>query len=145
MIKVTLYNHDAMRSKFRQLDQLQLLVFDPVMGAWANETDNYLKGKKYPPELPNQDYRRTGILKARWFVVKLSPGKYQFENRARQKGRFYPIYVLGNEYGDRRNAVKNNRQALIHKGRWWVAFDEIEKRMNELNLKLEAGIQDIWN
>lgn len=145
MITLTLYNHDILRYKFRQMSQLQTLVFDPVMQTWANETGNFLKSKRYAPKIANQKYQRTGILKAKWFVVKISPGKYQFENRARQKGRFYPIYVLGNSYGDRRNAYKDNRQAFIHKGRWWIAYNEIENQTSDLNLEFEKGILEIWN
>lgn len=77
---------------------------------------------RYPPELPNQRYRRTGTYGRAWKIVKvnLSNGSgYRLIGRAAQKGREYTKYVSGSAYG--------TNQARIHQGRWLRLRDAVDE------------------
>ena len=99
----------------------------------------------YPPELPGQQYRRTGILGRKtvsYFHGGSGVGVFGVESKAVQLGKHYSSYPLGDENG--------RGQALIHAGRWEVlrkAFDEelavavnnISNRLQDLANQLGIG------
>jgi hypothetical protein len=123
------------------LDNAETRIIDPIVGKWTEKTRGALASKPPPPELPNQKYQRTGRISG-WETKRLAPGAYEFANTARVNGRWYGIYVLGNAEGDRRDARKHNRQAWMHKGRWYLAYDIIEEATNELPGEIAKGFAD---
>lgn len=87
-----------------------------------------LKAKPYPAKRPGQTYRRTGLLANKWAVKKDRPGVWSIVNDASRGGQLYPGYVVG------------DNQAWMHKNRWWIASDEIEKEMPEFTRNLSQEL-----
>lgn len=140
------YDHVAFDKVEKKLDDLanfERKTLSPMATKWATSTKNVLKTEAEPPERPNQTYIRTGTLGRSWNKKKLSQTEWAFINSANQHGRFYPIYVLGNSDGDRRNAYKHNRQAWMHKGRWWIAYDVIENELKDFAKQAQKAAQKI--
>ena len=134
-----------LQRKFSALERLQQRRIDPIAAKFTERVERRLSSTAYPPERPNQQYIRTGIFGKSWSWSKLAPGRYQIENAAQQHGRYYPIYVVGNSEGDRRNAVKHNRQAWMHRGRWWVAFDIVESEVSAFPKEIADDVERDWN
>ncbi len=101
--------------------------------AWAVDTVAKIRRKRNPPRRRGQTYRRTGRLKRGWKVEKGAKSSV-IVNTANRGGRQYAMYVVGDQRG--------NRQAWMHRGRWWVARDEIEKEIPELRDEIldEIGV-----
>ena len=87
-----------------------------------------LKAKPYPPKRPQQTYRRTGLLSNKWAVRRTKPGVWAIVNNASRRGKPYPGFVVG------------DRQAWMHKNRWWIASEEIEKEMPEFTRNLSQEL-----
>ncbi len=68
-----------------------------------------LRVKDYPPERPGQKYKRTGNLRRGW-DVQLNQASVTIHNRMGYSG-----YVVGDRKGE--------RQAWMHRGRWWLFRD----------------------
>jgi hypothetical protein len=78
----------------------------------------------YPAERPGQRYKRTGNLGFSWDVKKIERG-YVVENTAKDKrGRLYGKWVVGDAYG--------KKQAWMHRGRWPLLRDVVEKEIDGL-------------
>lgn len=91
-----------------------------------------LRVKTAPPELPNQQYVRTGTYQ-RGVKLDIHPTEMQaiLRTRAveRQRNRAYEVYVGGDSDG--------LDQARIHDRRWTKVFDAMEDAADEL-----AGLID---
>lgn len=91
----------------------------------------------YPPELPDQQYVRTGRYGRGW-KIRRQPGAgrkipgYSLIGRAEQRGRRYERYVGGDAYGQ--------RQAQIHADRWVLVRDAIEQEVDGLPARIEKHI-----
>ena len=95
--------------------------------------------QEYPDERPGQSvssshatlgtifraarYRRTGNYGRSW-VIDGAPNGYVIKNNATRKGKPYSMFVGGDAYG--------NRQAWMHKGRWHVFRDVVDKEVAKL-------------
>jgi hypothetical protein len=91
---------------------------------------------RYPPELPNQRYRRTGTYRRAWKIVKVDmpSGKgYRLTGRAVQKGRDYTKYVSGSAYG--------TNQARIHQGRWLKLRDAADEAVAGLPQEISQRVK----
>lgn len=91
--------------------------------------------RTYPPELPNQRYRRTGIYGRSFKLEKVATGKIAVRiiSDAVQKGRHYTVYVGGNALG--------LGQARIHQGRWAVIAKVVDRMVSEQVVKeVEADL-----
>ena len=108
------------------------------MKRWAQQTiDNKLAGRsQYPSPPPGSRYTRTGRLGKSWGhtqptlsgrVVKMS-----IYNRTP-----YAIYVHGDS--------KGQRQAWMHKGRWWKAVYRIRRERPKLTKMAEKVIERLWS
>jgi len=72
------------------------------------------RGKRYPPERPNQQYVRTGDLGRSWHIRTLSDGVLIYNDAidTRRRGaKFYANYVFG--FDD-----DGTGQSIWHQGRW---------------------------
>jgi hypothetical protein len=79
----------------------------------------------YPPERPGQKYERTGRLGFAWKVKSLGDG-YTISNdvRSLKTGKTYAKYVVG--------SARGSDQAWMHKGRWLLLRDVVEKEVEKL-------------
>ena len=86
---------------------------------WAQlHVMRHLSVKPYPPMRPGQRYKRTGDLGRGWTAG--VRGKVVYIENAMP----YAGYVVGN--------AKGQRQAWMHRGRWWVMRDMIDEKRPEL-------------
>ena len=122
---VEAYNKRAKRAK------------DPsdAMRAWAQATYTELKGEAYPPERPAQKYVRTGTLRDSWTWHRQGNNAIRIENTAQQRGKYYPVYVVGDAAG--------HRQAWMHVGRWWTARRKVEQQIDKLIDRLRLSIVEL--
>lgn len=87
--------------------------------------------QKYPPPPPKSKYIRTFKLRAGWTV--LTKGKsptrlgYSISNKVK-----YATLVMGDEF--------RNGQAWMHKGRWPLFKDVVEKMIDKLPTELNRNI-----
>jgi hypothetical protein len=77
-----------------------------------------LSVRPYPPERPGQRYKRTGRLGRSWKVSTRGQSVI-IENTAPYSG-----YVVGDGAGQ--------RQAWMHRGRWWLMRDMVDEKRPEL-------------
>jgi hypothetical protein len=90
---------------------------------------------KYPPELPNQRYRRKGRYGRAWEVSQ-SGLSYTLQGAAIDRnGRDYTRYVGG--YAD------GSGQADIHSGRWVLAADAVDNELAPLVAEVEGDLSDL--
>ena len=86
---------------------------------WAQlHVMRYLSVRPYPPERPGQRYKRTGRLGRSW-KVSTRGQLVVIENTAPYSG-----YVVGDGAGQ--------RQAWMHRGRWWLMRDMVDEKRPEL-------------
>lgn len=110
---------------------------DEPMYRWAQDTRAALKSTPYPPKRPNQRYIRTGRFASSWRVDKTGDSRYQINNYAAAPGGGrYAGYVAGDGLGQ--------NQAWMHQGRWWIARDVIEGRMDNLRTRMIQRMVHIW-
>lgn len=128
-INIEVKGGNRLLGKFRKAADQSPGSFDKTVGRWAKRTSNRLRKKKYPPTRPGQRYKRTRTLARSWHAKRQKSMVWNIENRAQQKGRIYASYVVG------------DRQAWMHKGRWWIASQEIEKMREELTGMLNKDIE----
>jgi hypothetical protein len=97
-------------------------IADKHVGRFAKEETVRLEETPYPPELPNQRYVRTFELAGSWTAEPTTGPRWIIANEADQPvGIPYATLVVG----------PSERQAQIHKGRWWVAQEETASRLEE--------------
>lgn len=95
-------------------------IADTIVGELVEAEPERLQQTPYPPELPGlpgQRYERTYTLANSWSQDRLGPGRWVIINDARQKGREYAEYVVG----------EPEDQADIHRGRWWTGRKKVEE------------------
>lgn len=99
--------------------------------------------KKYPPKRPKQKYVRTFTLRNSWKVVKVEKGfsgkrvktlGYTVSSDAKQKGRRYTKYVVGDAKGNWQNQT-------YHAGRWQLFKDVVDDQMKKLRKKVVEKIK----
>lgn len=95
--------------------------------------------RTYPPELPNQRYRRTGRYYASFKITDdagkgMRGARYILSSNAYQKGRYYTRYVGG--------LADGTGQAKIHQGRWAIIRDVVLEQLQKLVQGIEFDIRD---
>lgn len=89
--------------------------------------------KSYPPERPNQQYRRTYRFKRSWLMTQLGSSSYRLSNAATDEdGEVYPSLVIGDE--------KKKGQKWIHADRWPLGVNTIERVAAEFAGKADAAM-----
>ena len=125
---------EQLQAKLAQMRALERVVINPTLKKWGQATRAKLKSTKYPPKLPAQKYVRTGQLANRWASKPLGNSAVMISNAARQKGRYYAEYVVGQD------------QAGVHRGRWWIAYKEIKEKhipglLKEIKQKIDTVLK----
>lgn len=103
-------------------------LVNPAMVWWTEEMVRFLKNKPYPAELPNQKYKRTGLLSASFTTTQEKLGRHLMNNEA--PGRTWAI---------------GQPQARVHKGRWWTMLDELKKNTDLLEQRIAAVIENSFS
>lgn len=80
--------------------------------------------KIYPPKRPGQKYVRRFQMRRNWNLLRANDDGYMIRNRARRNGKGYVQWVVGDAFG--------NKQAKIHRGRWYVFRDKMEEVIEDL-------------
>ena len=86
-----------------------------------------LRSKRYPAKRPNQKYKRTFQLRRGWRTRQVRTGEHEIRNVMS-----YAPYVVG------------QKQAWMHKDRWWVAKDVVEEETPTLVRDLTAVYTKMW-
>lgn len=92
-------------------------ALDAGMSRWANQIvrSRFVGMGHYPPPRPGSPYIRTGTLGAGWTVSQRGPLQHRLANPV-----LYATYVVG------------ERQAWMHRGRWWMARARLDEAMPPL-------------
>lgn len=110
-------------------------LIEPAVEQLAEVVRKKLDSKRYAPKRSNQRYVRTGRLGRSWTrVEKIRKLVYRVRNTAKApRGRFYASFVIG------------ERQAWMHRGRWWaakrVAFEEPPKPIVTLAAEIRKVLE----
>ncbi len=112
MISVQLVGFNRVRNNLRKATREMPRLTDRVVGEHTRTLRQVLKSTPYPSRRPQQAYRRTGRLANSFNAKRERLGEWSINNSA-----LYSQYVVGKE-----------RQAWMHKGRWWTVQD-IERRL----------------
>lgn len=127
-INMQIQDLDRVAKKFEKTGE----VLGSQMTIPASQALDMLKKNvpPYPPELPNQIYKRTGIL-GNSFETQMQPLKrgvtMKFRNTATQRGKKYPAWVISSEkFG---NA---GPQAKIHRGRWYTMQKYTQSKVTDI-------------
>lgn len=91
--------------------------------------------RTYPPQLPDQKYKRTGKRYRATVVKKNGAKSYTIESNPTYRGRTANPYVIGDSKGE--------GQAYIHQGRWKIARDVVAKWAETLTQTISAEISSI--
>jgi hypothetical protein len=122
-ISLEIRGYDRVQNSMRKILAAHPKGVNAVMRVWSIDVEHALKRKAYgrPPE--NSRYVRTYNLRRSWKAVQTKEARWTITNKAvGPNGRFYARYVVG-EDGD----TRNQRQAWMHKGRWWQVGKVIQK------------------
>lgn len=125
---------NRLKQSLFELGRFGPAILDPETKKWADQTSKTLRQTPYPSRRPGQRYVRKGRLTASWRYERRGMGHYAIFNRANRGGRFYAGYVVG-----------RGKQAWMHKGRWWVTEDIIEKRIPKLVEGLRRRVEEVFN
>lgn len=132
---IDVQGYNRIENKLRRMAAQLPGISQRVIYKWAQGTRGVLKSTPYPPKRPNQRYKRTGTLANSWRAVRLPDGA-TITNTAKQRGRGYARYVIGDTKGD--------GQAWMHAGRWWKARSIIDEAIPEMRAELAKEILKEW-
>ena len=103
---------------------------------WAQTVRAALKAEPYPAKRPGQKYVRTGRMASSWRVDRRGKGVV-ISNSARGKsGQFYAGHVVGN--------AKGERQAWMHRGRWYLGKNVIDRHRPALKRDVVAELNRLF-
>jgi hypothetical protein len=110
-----------------------------VMRVWSMDVETALKRKAYAR--PRGSYKRTYELRKSWKAVQTKEARWTITNNAMgPTGKFYARYVVGEDDG-----AKNQRQAWMHKDRWWQVDKVIQKEhIPRLTKDLGNLYESLW-
>jgi hypothetical protein len=117
---------NRVRNQLRALASAVPNITGPVVEKHTKDEAANLRNKPYPPMLPNQKYRRTGLLGRRFRAQRRGAGAWAVINRTE-----YALWVIKKGYQNRK----------YHEGRWWTIDDEMARTMPELTRKLTRALE----
>lgn len=122
------------KTALEKLGQQTVTIFDVATREWANNVirEQLAGPAQYPAELPNQRYRRTYGLASGWRNSRVRQGRWRIWNT-----QPYASDVVGDASGA--------NQAPIHRGRWWIAKERIDRQLAELKPKTEMLYERNFN
>jgi hypothetical protein len=105
-------------------------VIGRELGRWAEDVlDDHLYGEdKYAPPPPNSKYIRTGRLGRGYGLMRHSRTAVRIFNLTPYTG-----YVVGDAQGQ--------GQAWMHAGRWWLARQRVEARLDDATERIGRAIE----
>ena len=120
---------NRVRNQLRRLAARSPRIVDNELGKWARKVRAALKATPYPSRPAGSKYIRTGRLANSWFANREQMGVWSIQNSASYSG-----YVVGD--------AKGNKQAYMHKGRWWIGRNIIEDHVPELRRSIVEALTD---
>ena len=126
-IGVEIRGTNRVRNQLRIIASFHPDRTDPIIGKHAKAEQRTLRATPYPPKRPGQTYVRKrffGGIAGSFSARKVKTGVWDVRN-----SRLYATYVIG------------KRQAWMHKGRWWIMADEMQKRMPNLTNALSVELE----
>lgn len=130
--EITIRGSDAVRNELRGAVAKLGPKAQDVTYRWAQDTRATLKSTPYPPKRPGQRYVRTGRLASSWAATRAGKGAI-ITNSASGKSGVYAGYVVGDNRGE--------KQAWMHRGRWWTARSIIDRERPKLKAALMAEVE----
>lgn len=127
MITFDIRAYNRVANKYRKLASDGADMLDGSVEEFVKSERRWFKARPYPPKRPNQKYVRTGELANRWKAEKRGASRWQLVNR-----RSGVVFVVG------------DKQAKIHKNRWYIAADEALKHMPQLTEILTDKVTEVW-
>lgn len=113
--------------KLKKLIKREPEQADEVMGGFAENSRRALKSEPAPPKRPNQRYVRTGKFASSWGVDRRGVARYTIRN-----SQGYSGWVAGKQ------------QAWIHKNRWWIAVEVLQRSFGVLRRNLRKAYMKLW-
>ena len=138
-IDINIQDLDKVAARFKKTgDALGATMTIPATEAMADLKRGV---PPYPPMLPRQKYKRTGILGAS-FETDIKPLQrgvtMRFSNNAIQKGKRYAGWVISTErFG------KVGPQAQIHQGRWYTMQKYTQGKIPDILKIFHAWVKTI--
>ena len=117
--QLVITGNDELLARLRSASAKAPGVMDEISYRWAQNVRAKLKSTPYPPKRPGQRYVRTGRLANSWRAERKGKGRAVIINSAGYSG-----YVVGDGAGQ--------RQAWMHRGRWWLMRDMVDEKRPEL-------------
>ena len=114
MTRIVRSNADEVTDRIKKWGDNAGKVIKGVLGSFAKDEEDRLKGTPYPSQRPGQDYNRTRALAAGW----------QVETNGFEVG-------VRNQTPHAHWAVDEKSQPWFHAGRWWVAQDVVQEHAFE--------------
>lgn len=121
-------NDDRVLKRLDRLQNVERNVIAPTLREFGDDQVKDFRNLSYPPERSGQRYQRTYDMRGSWHGVRRGNTQFAVVNDANHRGRYYPIFAVGDGEG--------KRQAWMHRGRWWKAFDRIVGRLPRFTDKL---------
>lgn len=136
MFTLRLDGRNRVKNRLRTMVRLFPRAADRGMKKGLEVIRRQMRGVPYPPQPTpppgRRRYRRTGRLGSSWYKQRLAMAVWEIGNRAgANQGKIYAGYVIGDSEG---------RQAG-HMGHWWVALQEVTRRLRILRLHVETELR----
>jgi hypothetical protein len=125
-VSIDLNSYNRVENKLRRAASDGAKWLDDEVGEFSRKQRRRLKDARYPAKRPGQKYVRTGRLANSWRADKRADAQWTISNTAKYSG-----YVVGRE-----------KQAWMHKNRWWIFEDEMAKSTPELTKALAKRVVD---
>ena len=125
-VSIDLNAYNRVENKLRKAASDGAEWLDDEVGTFARRQRRRLKNARYPAKRPGQTYVRTGRLANSWKAEKRANAQWTIRNSAKYSG-----WVVGRE-----------TQAWMHKNRWWIFEDEMEKTTPDLTKALANRVMD---
>lgn len=116
------------RNQLRTVATLHPQETDTVLEKEAKAARRDLKAEPYPPMLPGQKYRRTGLTANSFFARRVRPG----------------WWMVGNSAPRREYVIDEEMQARIHRGRWYTIQEFMRQRMGDITEALGERLETLW-
>jgi hypothetical protein len=132
-ITVQVNNLAAVQKALRTIGSNIPKVIQSATNRMATEAVN--TAKIYPPPPENSRYVRTYTFRNAWRITPSGSLGVMIRNDASQKGRMYPVFVMGNDVG--------SGQASIHSGRWSLFINNVTKEAEKMDAYVVSEIQTL--
>lgn len=135
-VTYTYTGYNRVRNQLRAAASFHRQEADPIVEKHTKNEAGKLRNKPYAPKLPNQRYQRTFRMGKAFRAQRQGVAQWAVINRVKslKYGRPYAAWV-----------IKRGMQARVHRNRWWVMDDELDKSVPMLTRNLTIMLEDLLN